>query len=344
MTKTIKILHLEDVELDTDLVNQVLKKAEIETEILVVETKEDYMHALIEFAPDIILCDHTLPSFNSTEALKIFQQTGLKIPFILVTANISEQYAVSIIKAGASDYILKENLESLPAAIVNALEKREQETSLENKKTLIINEKTNAVLVAQEIERHQMANDLLENINQILAASNLYIDCAINEQDKRMHFLQNSKKYILLAIDEIKQLSQVIMPPTLEETGLIESLNHWIKFRSQPGLIHFDTEWIHINEGLINKKLQLTIYRLVQEQIKNTIKYAATQNITVSLEQTTDTLTLTIKDDGIGFDIARAMEGVELQNINTRAEIHSGKLLLHSDAEKGTLFMVVFPI
>src|SRR5450432_2572761 len=181
MTKKIKILHLEDVEIDADLVSRMLKKGNIEAEILVVDNKEAYVQALIEFAPDVVLSDHTLPSFNSKEALNIFLQSGIKIPFILVTATISEEYAVWVIKAGANDYILKDHLERLPEAIINSLEKNEAEINLENQKAFNIKQKTNAVLEAHELERSQMANELLENINQILAASNLYIDCAISE-------------------------------------------------------------------------------------------------------------------------------------------------------------------
>jgi len=344
MTKKIKILHLEDVESDVDLVKRILKKENIDAEILVVDNKEAYVKAIIEFAPDIILSDHTLPSFNSTEALNIFLQSGMKIPFILVTATVSEEYAVSVIKAGADDYVLKDHLEKLPEAIINSLKKIELEIHIENQKALKIKEKTNAVLVAQELERSQMAYELLENINQILAASNLYIDCAISEDDKRMIFMESSKKYILMAIDEIKKLSQVIMPPTFEVIGLIDSVKNWIEFKQQQNRMNFITEWKNFNDLLISDKLQLTIYRIVQEQLNNTIKYSNAQNVYISLEQTEDTLKLLIKDDGVGFDTLKNTKGVGLQNISTRAEIHNGKMLLESQPGNGCVLTVIFPI
>ncbi len=344
MNKKIKILHLEDVEFDADLVNRLLTKSNIEANIKVVDNKESFVEALIEFAPDVILSDHTLPSFNSGDALHIFLQSGMQIPFILVTATISEEYAVSIIKAGANDYILKDNLEKLPHAINNAIEKIESSISLENQKALNIKEKTNAVLAAQETERSQMANELLENINQILAASNLYIDCAISEADKRMVFMQNSKKYILMAIDEIKKLSQVIMPPTFQEIGLIDSLNNWIEFRQQQKGMNIITEWKSFNDEVTNDKLQLTIYRIVQEQLNNIIKYANAQIVYITLDQTNEALELIIKDDGVGFDTSKTTKGLGLQNINTRAEIHNGKMLLESKPGKGCTLTVVFPL
>ncbi|MEP7108982.1 MAG: ATP-binding protein [Ferruginibacter sp.] len=344
MTKKIRILHLEDVEIDADLVSRILKKGRIEAEILVVDNKEDYVEALIEFTPEVILSDHTLPSFNSGEALNIFQQSGMKIPFILVTATISEEYAVWVIKAGADDYILKDHLEKLPDAINNSLEKIESEINLENQKALQVKEKTNAVLMAHEVERSQMTNELLENINQILAASNLYIDCAISEEDKRLIFMQNSKKYILMAIDEIKNLSQVIMPPTLDEIGLIDSLNNWIIYKQKQSGMNFSTEWKNFNDRVMSDKLQLTIYRIVQEQLNNTIKYSNAQNVYISLEQTEDTLELIIKDNGVGFDTSKITNGVGLQNINTRSEIHNGKMSLESQPGQGCLLKIVFPL
>ena len=344
MRNTLKILHLEDVEFDADLVSRVLKKEKFVSEIKVVDTKEAYVQALIEFAPDVVLSDHTLPSFNSREALNIFLQSGMKIPFILVTATISEEYAVSVIKAGANDYIVKDHLEKLPEAIVNSIQKIELEINLENEKALNIKEKTNAVLMAHEHERSQMANELLENINQILAASNLYIDCAISEVDKRAIFMNNSKKYILMAIDEIKKLSHVIMPPTFEVIGLLDSLKNWIDFKQLQHEINFNTEWVGYDDKAVNDKVQLTIYRIVQEQLNNTIKYSNAQNVYISLRQTSNLLELVIEDDGVGFNITQHTNGVGLKNINTRTEIHNGSVVLESAPGKGCKLTIGFPL
>lgn len=344
MTNKLKILHLEDVEFDADLVRRVLKKSSFESEIRVVDNKEAYIEALIEFAPDVVLSDHTLPSFNSREALNIFLQSGIKIPFILVTATVSEEYAVSVMKAGAHDYIVKDHLEKLPEAILNSIEKIQSEINLEHQKALNVKEKTNAVLMAHEHERSQMANELLENINQILAASNLYMDCAIGEDEKRIIFMENSKKYILMAINEIKKLSHVIMPPTFEVIGLLDSLKNWIDFKQQQNEINLITEWINFNDQVVNDKLQLTIYRIVQEQLNNTIKYSSANNVYISLEQINHSLQLIIEDDGVGFDTSSHTNGVGLRNINTRTEIHNGSMKLESKPGKGCKLIIVFPL
>jgi len=123
MPAVIKILHLEDVPTDAMLVRYALEKAKLKFEKLDVDDREGYTAAIKAFKPDIILSDHSLPSFNSTEALKILKESTLDVPFILITSTISEEFAVSIMQMGAADYILKDRLQRLPNAVLNAIEK-----------------------------------------------------------------------------------------------------------------------------------------------------------------------------------------------------------------------------
>jgi PAS domain S-box-containing protein len=123
MDKLMRILHLEDLPSDALFVKKALTKADIQHQVLVVDTRDKFVAALAEFSPDIILADHSLPSFNSIEALKILNHTGLQIPFIVVTATMSDESAVDLLMKGADDYILKDRLSRLPIAIFNVLEK-----------------------------------------------------------------------------------------------------------------------------------------------------------------------------------------------------------------------------
>jgi PAS domain S-box-containing protein len=135
MDKPIKILHLEDLPTDAELVEYELQKGNIKFEKRVVDNKDDFVRMLSDFNPDIILSDHSLPSFDSVQAMAILKERKLDIPFILITATVSEEFAVDIMKQGASDYILKDRLQRLPSAVINSLEKRrlreEQQASLE---------------------------------------------------------------------------------------------------------------------------------------------------------------------------------------------------------------------
>jgi len=123
MSSKIKILHLEDSAADAELVDYELKKGHIDFDKRVVDNQLQYEEMLTQFNPDIVLSDHSLPSFNSFMALEILKQKKLDIPFILVTATVSEEYAVEIMRYGATDYILKDRLQRLPSALLNSIEK-----------------------------------------------------------------------------------------------------------------------------------------------------------------------------------------------------------------------------
>lgn len=127
MNDKLKILHLEDLVSDAEFVARELKKANIASDILVVGTKQEYQKALNDFSPDIILCDHSLSSFDSFDALTILKQKNLNLPFILVTATMSDEAAAELMKRGATDYILKDRLKRLPKAVMNAIETKRVE-------------------------------------------------------------------------------------------------------------------------------------------------------------------------------------------------------------------------
>lgn len=130
MDEKIKILMLEDSPSDAKLIQWELRREKLDFIAQVVDDRDAYIDALTSFAPDIILCDHSLPGFNSMDALKESKRLASEIPFILVTGSVSEEYAVNSLKAGAQDYILKTNLSRLPPAIIAALRQKEAERRL----------------------------------------------------------------------------------------------------------------------------------------------------------------------------------------------------------------------
>jgi len=128
MKTTLRILHLEDLQSDAELINMQLHKANMEFENIVVDTKPEFINALKEFNPDIILADHSLTAFNSMEALKIVNEANRNVPFLLVTTAASDEFVNNIIKEGAKGYILKDNLDKLPDAIKAAMGNNYNET------------------------------------------------------------------------------------------------------------------------------------------------------------------------------------------------------------------------
>src|SRR5674476_1223511 len=125
-----RILHLEDSQIDADVVKRVLLKENLNFQYFIADDKESFIRGLTDFKPDVILCDHALPQFESVMAFEIYKEMKFEIPFILDTGTVSKEYAVEMIKKGIDDYLLKTNLQRLPQAIKSAFDKRENEKKI----------------------------------------------------------------------------------------------------------------------------------------------------------------------------------------------------------------------
>jgi PAS domain S-box-containing protein len=120
----LKVLILEDSITDAELIKRLLNKELKQMDFRIAMDKKSFIHSLHSFSPDVVLSDNSLPQFNSSEALKITRGWLRHVPFILVTGTVSEEYAAEMIRLGADDYILKDRMARLPAAIESAIERR----------------------------------------------------------------------------------------------------------------------------------------------------------------------------------------------------------------------------
>jgi PAS domain S-box-containing protein len=121
MKDTLRILFNEDVKLDLELIWRELKKNNIVFEELLVDNKKDFIAGLKSFDPELIISDYSLPQFNGMQALLIRNEMSPLTPFLLVTGSNNETVAVDCMKAGADDYILKDNLSRLGPSVNNAI-------------------------------------------------------------------------------------------------------------------------------------------------------------------------------------------------------------------------------
>jgi PAS domain S-box-containing protein len=117
MKTTLRVLIIEDSEDDTLLVVHQIEKGEYEIEYVRVETPGEMQAMLNDRTWDIVLSDYKMPHFNGIEALSLLKETGIDIPFIIISGTIGEELAVKAMKAGAQDYIMKNNLNRLLPAI-----------------------------------------------------------------------------------------------------------------------------------------------------------------------------------------------------------------------------------
>lgn len=167
--ETIKILLVEDVELDAELTEHELKRAKIDYTSKRVEEEADFIRELQDFNPDIILADHSLPHFDGVTALKIARSKVPDTPFIFVSGKIGEDFAVEMLKEGATDYVLKSNLPKLGHAVQRALNEFNEQIELkkaqdallesENKYRTLFEKNKNPIIVFDEKGNFKDSNE-----------------------------------------------------------------------------------------------------------------------------------------------------------------------------------------
>jgi len=154
--RPLRILFVEDVPTDAELAQKQLQSEKFHFTSLVVETREDFLAALQEFCPDLVISDYAMPHFDGMQALELTLQHDPLLPFIVLTGSMNEETAVQCMKAGATDYVIKEHVERLPLAVQRALQqkklqqqKEEAEASLqESEERFRVAMKNSAIIVA----------------------------------------------------------------------------------------------------------------------------------------------------------------------------------------------------
>ena len=121
---TVQLLIVEDDPTDAELVLRELRKSGFDPQFRRVTSRDAFMSGLAEDRPDVIIYDHNLPHFSSSEALQLTQQSDLWIPFIIVSHAIGDEEAVALMRGGAADYLLKDRLGRIGESVRHALEQR----------------------------------------------------------------------------------------------------------------------------------------------------------------------------------------------------------------------------
>lgn len=201
-----------------------------------------------------------------------------------------------------------------------------------------------AVLLAQEEERTRIGHELHDNVNQILFTCKLYLDAIRPIDDAGKGIKEKTNELLLMAIEEIRKLSKTLVTPPLKGKGLISCINRLIEQLDMvdPFRIHFLQEDEQLIES-IDYNIKVTLFRIVQEQIKNIIKYSQARNVCLQLSVSSQEIHLRIEDDGVGFDSTQTRQGIGLSNIYERTGLYNGKVDLETEPGKGCIIKIAIP-
>jgi signal transduction histidine kinase len=310
--KKLKILFLEDILEDVELVERTLRKEGMEFDMVLVDSREDFIEAIRNNSFDVILSDHTLAQFDSSEALKICRRLGIRAPFILVTGSVSEEFAITRIKQGADDYILKSSLQRLPSAIINALGQRKLQSERLEAELALRNQNEELIKINEELDSfvYSVSHDLRAPLLSLLGLLNIsrmderprdpiydqYFDMMERSITKLDGTLKEILDYSRNARTEVKAV-EVDLLHLLKKA--IQKLEHMEGFKEIE--ISIDTRRMHLPFFCDVYRVSVIFENLLSNAIKyrNPLKKCILQ---IQLDITQKEAVVSFTDNGIGID------------------------------------------
>ncbi len=203
-----------------------------------------------------------------------------------------------------------------------------------------------AIIKAQEDERYEIGAELHDNVCQILVASKISVKMlskTISEDEKVWY--NQSIKQINLAFKEIRNLSHRLAPTFFHDTTIEEAFTTLIKsFNIKNTLVVALCFEDSFKQIIITQEFQLNLYRIFQEQLSNILKYANAKSIKVHGFISNNKLHLNIIDNGVGFDVDSAKNGIGIANMRRRTHLFSGKFTVTSSIGNGCKIAIEIPL
>ncbi|MCX7878175.1 MAG: response regulator [Ignavibacteria bacterium] len=341
----IKILLIEDNPGDARLIEEYLSEAvNMEHTVKVADRLSSGIEILDNEPVDVVLLDLKLPDSEGLSNVEQIFSVSPNVPIVVLTGLNDETTAINAVKMGAQDYLVKDKVDSdlLVRSIKYAIERKRAEE--EHQKLLQQRVRALSVIEAQENERRRISRELHDGLGQLLSAAKLnlgMIDLPESVDEKSRDILKQIDLIISKAIVEARRIAHDLRPTTLDDFGLVPALRILcqefskitgikVKFQVSPTLERIDP------------KMEIAIYRIIQESFNNISKYAEATEVSLDLFKTDDRVFVKVKDNGKGFDpfamhrTRKTGGGFGLINMKERAELVGGKVEIDSQPGGGT--------
>lgn len=241
--------------------------------------------------------------------------------------------ALSAILIGIFGYRNHRNKQKLQQIKIEELEKEKQLAA------------TDAVLRGEEQERSRLAKDLHDGLGGMLSGikhslntmkGNLIMTPANAQAFERSIDMLDS------SIKEMRRVAHNMMPEALVKFGLDIALKDFCNDINQSGVLQVSYQSIGMENAIVGQTTSITIYRIVQELLNNIMKHASAKNALVQVTKTNEDISITIEDDGKGFDTAilKGTKGLGWSNLQSRVDYLKGKIDVQSSTGKGTSVLI----
>ena len=202
-----------------------------------------------------------------------------------------------------------------------------------------------AIIKSQEDERYEIGGELHDNVCQVLAASQMNLGLLKKSlAPPGMPMFDQCRQNIGLALNEIRNLSHRLAPAFFDDSNLEEAFRRLFKTFNMDDhvfLLHVDAS---VLKYPVNLDIQLNIYRILQEQLRNIQKYARATSIEVDVIRYNKKLKMRIADNGVGFNVDAHKRGIGLANMKRRTELFSGRFEIYSSPGNGCTVIIDIPL
>ena len=226
--------------------------------------------------------------------------------------------------------------------------KLKQEQKLQQELIKEETKRSKAIIETEENERQRLARELHDGVGQLLSATKLNLSSLENNKctpEEKLR-LVNSMDILDESIREIRNISHNMVPDILLKFGLKRAIEDFIIRINQTKKLEIHFECNGFEENSLEDTDKLMLYRLIQESVNNTIKYAQATNMTIQLSADMNEISLLMEDNGKGFDIEEAKRkgGIGFKNMQLRTEYLKGKLEIDSSPKNGTTIIIEIPL
>ena len=204
MDPPLRILNLEDVATDAEFVERELRKGQIAFTLRRVDTRDAFVAALDGFAPEVILADYSLPTFDGLSALAIAQRLCPDVPFIFVSGAIGEERAIEALKQGAVDYVLKDRLARLVPSVRRALREAEERIARRRAEEALRQAHDD---LEQRVKKRTAELSAANTALQAQIAERKRAETALQESEDRLSRILASAMDAIVTIDENRRIT-----------------------------------------------------------------------------------------------------------------------------------------